>query len=182
MDEASLKESQRRAIDRLSGLSSPLLSDLGVESPRDPIKLSTDDLTLKIQRLERDDLLSEIGSGSNWVGYHLAISLGLQRYFLQLPSSPVPSFLVFDQPSQVFFPKKLAGVAGDVDPKLDDDDVLRVRMLFEVISKITTEQGHKLQTIILDHAAENVWGDIAGIHLVEEWRGPDKLIPQSWME
>ena len=60
--------------------------------------------------------------------------------------------------------------------------LLRVRGLFEVISKVTTEQGHRLQTIVLDHAAENVWGDIPGIHLVEEWRGPAKLIPQSWIE
>jgi hypothetical protein len=182
VDEASLKDRQKRAIERLSALSSPLLSDLGVENPQDPINLSPDDLTLKIQRLQREDWLSEIGSGSNWLGYHLASSLGLQRYFLQLPSSPVPSFLVFDQPSQVFFPKKLAGVVSTLDPKLDDDDVMRVRKLFEVIAKVTTEQGHKLQTIILDHAAGNVWGDIPGIQLVEEWRGPDKLIPQSWLE
>jgi uncharacterized protein DUF3732 len=182
VDESSLKESQRRAIDRLSSLSSPLLSELGVENPDNPIKLSTDDLTLKILRLDREDLLSEIGSGSNWVGYHLAISLGLQRYFLQLTNSPVPSFLIFDQPSQVFFPKKLAGVIGDLDPSLDDDDVSRVRKLFDVISKVTTEQEHRLQTIVLDHAAENVWGGILGINLVEEWRGSTKLIPQSWIE
>jgi hypothetical protein len=182
VDEASLKERQKRAIERLSALSSPLLSDLGVENPTDPIKLSPDDLTLKIQRQDRDDWLSEIGSGSNWLGYHLASSLGLQRYFLQLPSSPVPSFLVFDQPSQVFFPKKLAGIVNNLDPALDDDDVARVRKLFEVISKVTTEQGDKLQTIVLDHAAQDVWGDIPGIHLVEEWRGSDKLIPPSWLE
>jgi hypothetical protein len=182
VDEASLKKSQSRAIDRLSALSSPLLQDLGVESPSDPIRLSADDLTLKIQRLEREDWLSEIGSGSNWVGYHLASSLGLHRYFLQLVSSPVPSFLVFDQPSQVFFPKKLAGVAGDPDPKLEDDDVLRVRKLFEVISRVTAEQGGRFQTIILDHAAENVWGNITGIHLVGEWRNNEKLVPMSWID
>jgi hypothetical protein len=180
VDEASLKERQKRAIERLSALSSPLLSELGVENPTDPIKLSTDDLTLKIQRQDRDDWLSEIGSGSNWLGYHLASSLGLQSYFLQLPSSPVPSFLVFDQPSQVFFPKKLAGIVNNLDPPLEDDDVARVRKLFEVISKVTAEQGDKLQTIILDHAAQDVWGDISGIHLIEEWRGSDKLIPEFW--
>jgi Protein of unknown function (DUF3732) len=182
VDEASLRENKERAIDRLSTLSSSLLTDLGVENPQDPIKLSTEDLNLKVQRLEREDWLSEIGSGSNWVGYHLAISLGLHRYFMQLQSSPVPSFLVFDQPSQVFFPKKLAGVTGNLDPALEDDDVARVRKLFDVISRVTTEQTHKLQTIVLDHAAGNVWGDIAGVNLVEEWRGSKKLIPQSWLE
>jgi hypothetical protein len=79
VDEVSLKESLKRAIDRLSALSSPLLSELGVENPLDPIRLSPDDLTLKVQRREREDLLSEIGSGSNWLGYHLAIAFGLQR-------------------------------------------------------------------------------------------------------
>lgn len=182
VDEAALRDKQRRALERLSALSSPLLLDLGVEDPKDPIKLSPDDLTLKIQRVDRDDWLSEIGSGSNWLGYHLASSLGLQRYFLQLPSSPVPSFLVFDQPSQVFFPKKLAGLVSNLDPALDDDDVARVRKLFEVIAKVTAEHGERFQTIVLDHAAQNVWGDIPGIHLVEEWRGPDKLIPPSWTE
>ena len=182
VDEASLKERRRRAIERLSAMSSPLLSDLGVEDPKDPISLSTEDLTLKVQRQDRDDWLSEIGSGSNWLGYHLASSLGLQRYFLQLPNSPVPSFLIFDQPSQVFFPKKLAGVVNDLDPKLDDDDVMRVTKLFEVISRVTEEQSGKLQTIVLDHASGNVWGNIPGVHLVEEWRGTDKLIPRSWLE
>jgi hypothetical protein len=181
VDEASLKESQRRAIDRLSALSSPLLADLGVESPEDPIKLSTEDLNLKVQRLDREDWLSEIGSGSNWLGYHLANSLGLQRYFLGLPSSPVPSFVVFDQPSQVFFPKKLAGVIDNLDPKLADDDVTRVRKLFEVIAKVTGERDKQLQTIVLDHAAANVWGDVANVKLVEEWRGKEKLIPATWL-
>ena len=182
VDDSSLKVSQARALDRLSALSSPLPSDLGVEDRQDPIKLSTDDLTLKVQRLDREDWLSEIGSGSNWVGYHLAISLGLHRYFLQLSRSPVPSFLIFDQPSQVFFPKKLAGVMTDPDPGLADDDVARVRKLFEVISKVTAEQAGRLQTIVLDHAAENVWGSVGTTKLVEEWRGAEKLIPQSWLE
>jgi len=90
----------------------------------------------------------------------LPISTTAIRYFLQLPSCPVPSFLVFDQPSQVFFPRSWPELVGALDPKLEDDDVVRVRKLFEVIAKVTTEQGHKLQTIILDHAAANVWGDI----------------------
>lgn len=183
VDEKALKESERRAVQRLSALSSPLLPDLGVENAQDPMRLLPNDLTLKVQRLEREDLLSEIGSGSNWLGYHIANSLGLQRYFLQINGSPVPSFLVLDQPSQVFFPKKLAGAKAneDLDPSLDDDDVTRVHKLFEVVARVTAEQKQRLQVIILDHAAENVWGDIPGIKLVEEWRGANKLIPLSWL-
>lgn len=181
VDEASLKASLRRAIDRLSATCSPLLPDLGVENPQDPIRLAPDDLALKIQRRDREDWLSETGSGSNWVGYHLAVSLGLQKYFLQLPACPVPSFIVLDQPSQVFFPRKLAGEVEAVDPVLADDDILRVRSLFEVVSNVTTEQKGALQTIVLDHAGDSVWGKVPGVSLVEEWRGGLKLVPENWI-
>jgi hypothetical protein len=56
----------------------------------------------------RDDFLWEIGSGSNWVSYHVAVTLGLQEYFLRLKDCPVPNFLIYDQPSQVYFPRRLA--------------------------------------------------------------------------
>jgi len=47
---------------------------------------------------------------------------------------------------------------------------------------VTAEQAGRLQTIVLDHAAENVWGSVGTTKLVEEWRGAEKLIPQSWLE
>ncbi|MBY9068204.1 DUF3732 domain-containing protein [Hyphomonas sp. WL0036] len=30
--------------------------------------------------------------------------LALQRFFLTMPNHPVPSFLIYDQPSHVYFP------------------------------------------------------------------------------
>ena len=44
---------------------------------------------------ERDDYLWKIGSGSNWLSYHLSIAGGLQKFLLQLPHSPVRSRLPF---------------------------------------------------------------------------------------
>jgi hypothetical protein len=38
--------------------------------------------------------LSEIGSGSNWLAYHIATILALQQFFMKLPHSPVPQFVV----------------------------------------------------------------------------------------
>jgi len=70
-------------------------------------------------------------------------SLSVLRLFAIFATAKLSCSFVpcFDQPSQVFFPKKLAGVVGALDPKLEDDDVVRVRKLFEVIAKVTTEQG-----------------------------------------
>jgi hypothetical protein len=44
-----------------------------------------------------EDFLWEIGSGSNWLSYHMAITLALHQFFLSLPSCPVPNFIVNDQ-------------------------------------------------------------------------------------
>ena len=65
-----------------------------------------DDLTVKVRKENEIDshYLWETGSGSNWVAYHIATLLGLQQHFIKT-KSPVFNFLIFDQPSQVYFPK-----------------------------------------------------------------------------
>jgi hypothetical protein len=39
----------------------------------------------------------------------------------------------------------------------------------------------RLQAIILDHAGDDVWGEIEGVTLAEEWRGDKKLVPIEWL-
>jgi hypothetical protein len=183
VDEISLRQREKRALDRVSIMMSALLNNLDVENPKDPVSLSVSELTLKIKRREREDFLWEVGSGSNWLGYHLALSIALQQYFLEITGSPVPSFLVLDQPSQVYFPKKLAAIPGDqdLDPKLADDDALRVRHVFQLLARVARDAKSRLQIIVLDHAGDTVWGDIEGVHLVEEWREGKKLVPMGWI-
>ena len=182
VDEDALRERLKRALLRLTTLTAEMLPGLGVENPQDPTTLSLSELTLKISRNEREDFLWQIGSGSNWLGYHLAIILGLHKLFRALEANPVPSFLMIDQPSQVYFPKKLAGKQmEDPDPLLADEDVDRVRAVFSRLAIETLSAKGLLQVIVVDHAGEAVWGDISGIHLVEEWRNGEKLIPGSWL-
>src|SRR5262249_25839883 len=129
--------------------------------------------------------LWEIGSGSNWLSYHLAIMLGLQQLFLAQSHSVVPSLLVIDQPSQVYFPKLLVqrSAEGQPEPRFDrDEDVAAVHKAFAVVSQVVNGSNGKLQAIVLDHAPETVWGDLPGIHLVEEWRGGKALVPAAWLE
>jgi hypothetical protein len=150
------------------------------------VSLQINDLTIKVAGAERDDYLHEIGSGSNWLSYHLAVLLGLQQYFLSQPNSPVPALLVIDQPSQVYFPKKAAERESDRfedDPQFTrDEDIEAVRKAFRVMAKVVGESDHRLQVIVLDHAASDVWGTIQGVVTVEEWRGGLKLVPQEWLE
>lgn len=69
-------------------------------------EFKNDDLTVKVKNKNEkiDYYLWETGSGSNWVAYHIANLLGFQKHFISI-KSPVFNFLIFDQPSQVYFPK-----------------------------------------------------------------------------
>jgi hypothetical protein len=171
------------ALRKISANAQRHLPNLDTERPKDPITLSINDLTIKVTGPSRDDYLWEIGSGANWLSYHVAVSLGLQEFFIDQKHSPVPQFLVYDQPSQVYFPRKLASSRSksDDDPKLLDEDVVAVQKVFRTLSNAVASTKGKLQIIVLDHAGRNVWGDIDGVSLIEEWRNHKKLIPLSWL-
>ena len=159
------------------------MPSLDSERPDDPITLSVDDLTIKVQGIDREDYLWEIGSDSNWLSYHIAVTLGLHQFFMNLKASPVPGFIVYDQPIQVYFPKRLAAREGeeDLDPALKDEDIDAVQKVFSTLSSVVGRSKGALQIIVLDHAAENVWGGLEYVHLVEEWREGRKLVPLDWI-
>ncbi|MGI8923448.1 MAG: DUF3732 domain-containing protein [Fimbriimonadales bacterium] len=178
----NLEERKGRALDQVNLLAGRLISDLDSEFPNAPISLQINDLTIKVSRPDREDILPEIGSGSNWLSYHLATLLALHQFFLGLARSPVPNFLILDQPSQVYFPKRLVPRPDDpLDEQLKDEDVEAVRKAFATMAKVVEEAQQALQIIVLDHAARNVWGDIPLVHEVEEWRGDEKLVPLTWL-
>lgn len=181
--EGQIRAKTRRALEIVNLNAAKLMPSLDAERPNDPIALSVDDLTIKVQGIDREDYLWEIGSGSNWLSYHIAVTLGLHQFFLSLKQSPVPGFAVYDQPSQVYFPKRLASKRGeDPDPELPDEDIEAVHKVFSILSAAVGDSNGELQIIVLDHAAENVWGGLKNVHLVEEWREGRKLVPQEWLQ
>jgi len=169
------------ALKRLASLVQPLVPKLDAERPQDPVSFSIQDLTLRVSGRDREDYLWEIGSGSNWLSYHLSVAVALHEFFLQLPQSPVPSFLVVDQPSQVYFPKQLtpAQRAGEAEP-YEDEDVVAVRKIFAMLAEAVRDSKGRLQIIVLDHATDTVWGGVEGINVAAEWRYGTKLVPDDW--
>jgi hypothetical protein len=181
---SEIEARKRRALSIVNANAERLLPTLDAESPQSPVSLEIDDLTVKVIRPDREDYLNEIGSGSNWLSYHIAIMLGLHEFFLTLPASPVPSFLVIDQPSQVYFPRKLAVRSDDdiAEPDFTDDDIDAVRNILGTIGTVAGRAQGQLQVIVLDHAPPSIWRNLQNVVEVEEWRdGKSKLVPLEWL-
>lgn len=172
-------ENARRSVETAAAT---IVPGLDAEWPEAALRLLLDDLTIKVVRGNRDDYLWEIGSGANWLAYHIAITLALQRFFLETPHHPVPALLVYDQPSQVYFPRRTAGDEETEMPWRDEEDVIALKKVFSAVAGEVRRAGGRMQVIVLDHADESVWGEIPEVVLTEEWRGGGaKLVPPEWM-
>lgn len=126
--------------------------------------------------------MDKMGSGENWVGYHIATHLAFHRQFVEA-GRPVPRFLFLDQPSQVYFPadRDVEGrlEIGRESAPIDEDRVAVLRMM-ELLREHMAFLGGAFQVILTEHADPAVeWYQAA---IVERWRGGLKLIPQSWID
>ncbi len=142
-----------------------------------PVRLDLSAVTIFVDTPNRAVPLLLLGSGENWLAYHLITHLALHRHFRQ-SGRPVPAFLFLDQPTQVYFPPD-ADPDKDVD-LLDDDDRKKVVRMFKLIFDVVSELAPDLQILITDHAdlKEEPWFQSA---IVEKWRGQGKaLIPEDW--
>ena len=139
-------------------------------------------LSVKVRKSELSTplYLSQTGSGANWVAFHIAMMLGFHKHFID-KDTPVFNFLIFDQPSQVYFPKSKYNAEKDIQEfDSDSEDAKAVIEMFEILNKAIVDTGNQLQILVLDHAGKDIWGNIKGIHDVAEWSGNNALIPIEW--
>jgi hypothetical protein len=217
-----------RAEKRFTALAARVVPTLNTEQPDDPVALDLGELTIRVVGKEREDFLWELGSGANWLSYHVAATVALHELFLGLRNSPVPGFTIYDQPSQVYFPRSAPSGAPDARPaplrttqassdestspdertdrpapdaladatsgdsadalgdraiaaRVSDEDVVEVRRVFRALADAVARMKGRWQAIVLDHAQDDIWGPVEGVHLVEEWRGGRKLVPPAWL-
>jgi len=179
--ESQVTSKKSRALQIIENMAATIIPHMEGEWPDAPIKILTDDLTIKVIHADRTDYLWEIGSGANWLAYHVTVTLSLHRFFMEQPNHPVPALLIYDQPSQVYFPKGFDVDTGTKDGKTRDEDTAAVQAVFRTIANEVLRSKGRLQAIILDHAGEDVWVDIPGVSLAAEWRGDVKLVPPAWV-
>ena len=143
------------------------------------------DLTVKIKKSDNETpyYLSETGSASNWLAYHLAILLAFHKYFAN-NNCNVFNFIMFDQPSQVFFPNpsEMLQDLKELEARSNKDDIKSVIEIFKLFNEYINSTKEKVQIIVLDHADPKVWGNFENIMEIADWsKNNEGLIPQNWI-
>jgi Protein of unknown function (DUF3732). len=143
---------------------------------RPKLRFSIDEFYLSHQMPNNQHIsISEMGSGANWLACHLSLFLALHKQFVKQKDGSIPSFVFFDQPSQVYFPTDDEINNGDIG---DLQKVATIYDIFiEVIDEIEREFGIKLQIIVMDHASDLplTKGKFRDF-VVKKWTATDKLI------
>lgn len=190
VDERALKASEDEALAKIGDWAASFAERLGASADGTPI-LDRKELNLKfvVQNSDRPpDYLWEIGSGANWMAYHVAFALAFQRWCWLKNNSPVPGFLIIDQPSQVYFPsdtyqRRIEEAEGGP-PRVigaGREDFARTIKIFETLDHAARLFGDDLQIIVLEHADKKAWGDLETFNEAGNWRTEDWLIPTSWL-
>ena len=149
------------------------VEDLDVEYENNPIRFDINKLTMFIDSDTKPIALPQIGSGANWVAYHLLIVFALHKHFIQ-NNRPVPSFIIIDQPTQVYYPPEKNENVVEVSA-----DEIAVNKMFDFMFNVVESLTPRLQVIVTDHAyLKNNRFEKA---VTEIWRDGLKLIPDGWL-
>lgn len=176
LDPEAIREKLNAFVNIIGKYMTTYSEALELEHRGSQLRLDIRNLTVVADTLDGAVPLFRMGSGENWVGYHVLSHLALHKWFRQ-KERPVPGFLIFDQPSQAHYPSE-----RDADGSLDilgDEDKKAVMQLYKLISDAAVELAPDLQIIVMDHAdLKPDWFEDA---VVERWRHGRKLIPDSWI-
>jgi hypothetical protein len=180
------------ALKNVSSFISKYIKILPIENKDNAMVILDPDysLSLKIKNIKSGDLtfLSRIGSGANHMCFHIATFLGLHEYFQSLIKSGknnfVPSLLVLDQPSQVYYPNAIKSKK-----ELENSqDWVNTGLIFKACSEFINATDARTQIIVLEHAPKSVWQNLENVELVEDWKGEslddpyyNALIPKEWI-
>jgi hypothetical protein len=180
-----LELSDEKIQDKLKNITSILTSymnswakEFKVEHSENPLRLDLNKLTIVADSINGDIPMDRMGSGENWVGYHLIAFFSLHTFFVKR-NRPIPRFLFIDQPSQVYFPAD-KDVNGNDDEIENEEDRELVKQMYRNALKLVNDLQPNFQIIMTDHAnfVGEEWFQEC---VVQNWRGGKKLVPKSWV-
>ncbi|WDF47428.1 DUF3732 domain-containing protein [Chryseobacterium sp. KACC 21268] len=174
VDSDNEKEKLLSILNKINLQMSKWVNDLDVEYENNPIRFDINKLTMYIDTDFKPIALPQIGSGANWVAYHLLIVFALHQHFIQ-NDRPVPRFIIIDQPTQVYYPPERTEDIVEI-----SSDEIAVTKMFDFMFNVVSNLSPNLQVIITDHAYlknnENFENSVTEI-----WRDGLRLIPEEWI-
>lgn len=176
LDQEAMEERLATALSLVGRDITSYATQLQLEHGDNPLRLDRKNLTIVADTVDGPLALSQIGSGENWVGYHVAAHLALHKLF-RAKQRPIPAFLMLDQPSQAHYPpdRDIGQISG-----VEDEDQAAVARLFQLLSKYCQEQSPLMQIIVTDHVELlQEWFRDA---IVQRWRDGIKLVPVTWLQ
>jgi Protein of unknown function (DUF3732) len=175
LDDDAMESRLETALNLVGQQLTVFAAQLGLEHGNNPLRLDRKQLTVVADTIDGPLSLAQIGSGENWVGYHVAAHLALHHVFRRR-RRPVPAFLMLDQPSQAHYPPERD--QNGLTAGLPDEDKAAVHKLFEVIADYAKQPQCSMQIIVSDHVELlEPWFREA---MVQRWRDGIALIPANW--
>ena len=162
-------------LSNLSGDMSKWARELRLEHSEHPLRLDLKRLTVVADSDNGPIPMERMGSGENWVGYHLIAHFALHKWFVR-HDRPVPRFLFIDQPSQVYFPEDRDWTQSAEDTPGEDRQA--VSRMYRLALELVTQLTPSFQIIMTDHA--NINEEWFQDCIVERWREGQKLVPPEW--
>lgn len=175
------------------------------------LKFSFENFELYHKKSNGDKVyLRSMGSGANWLYCHLTLFLALHQYFMELDNSKsldlfsnnseclIPSILMIDQPTQVYFPNFKYDTSdnfnaddikileqqlnAEFDAEKFDDDIKQVENIFKQLAiycdNLQKKYGYSPQIIVTDHADNLNLGEFEfGKFVKARWRNRGFIHP-----
>lgn len=137
--------------------------------------------SLKLRKPRSTKIENKIGSSSNHMFLHLFFSLAIHEVIFINKAPYVPPFLVIDQPSRPYYGRDNS-TRKIVDNISSDDSKIRQAfvLLNEYIGNRLENSGH-FQMIVFEHIEPDSFEDLDYIHLVEEFKDGNALIPDDFL-
>ena len=171
LSEETIRDRMDSIFNIVSSYMTKWVNEIDLEYNNSTYRFSPYSATVFVDTIEKGAIpLKNLGSGSNWVGVHLLAYFAFQKYFIE-KNRPVPSFILLDQPSQIYFPNQK-----------DKTDWEAVKKIYAFIENRVKEMKGKLQVIVLDHADFPEDFDFKNA-TIERWDGKtNALIPYEWVD
>ena len=177
LDDEAAQERLMTALNLVGRDLTDFAKKLGLEHGENPLRIDHKRLTVTADTDDGPLSLPQMGSGENWVGYHVAAHLSLHKLFYRR-GRPVPSLLMLDQPSQAHYPPE-RDEGGRIDG-LPNEDQAAVRQLFTLLHDYCGELVPGMQIIVADHV--ELLEDWFRDSIAERWRDGNALVPRSWLQ